>query len=546
MKFEEFGLKPELLEQIKQIGFTSPTEIQEKCVPLILKGRDVVGHSQTGSGKTAAFALPIINLIEQGKNLQVLVLAPTRELAQQVKETFESFSEKLGFRTTSIYGGVGFGAQVSGVQRSEIIVATPGRLIDHLDRGTINLRNIKFVVLDEVDRMLDIGFEKDVNKILSKVPKERQTVMFSATMPIAAKKIAQTYLNNPINIQAETKVDTSLLNQIAYHVPKEKRFSLLLHLIKEKNGTALVFCRTKRDVDKVTKNLRKQGLSVAGVHGDITQTQRQYAVKNFKDNKLDVLIATDVASRGLDIKNVTHVYNYEIPDEVDDYTHRIGRTARAGKSGTAITFVTERDKRTFSFITRVHEIKIEPTPDFPQVSFLKSEPERDRQGFGRGRSFSDDKPRFDRTEKSFGRSKPRFNKERTFSDDKPRFDRTKKSFGRSKPGFNKERTFSDDKPSQYSKRPSRPFKTNTRNANFDYLNKESKPRTAYASKGKFGQNKERYTPKTDGEITDYKKKFGPKTSSFKTKSKDSKPRSTAKKTDEKFWKTKRYGKKSTR
>ncbi|MDD3084030.1 MAG: DEAD/DEAH box helicase [Candidatus ainarchaeum sp.] len=373
MKFEEFSLKKEILEQVEQLGFFEATPIQKKCIPAILQGKDVVGQSLTGSGKTAAFGLPIINQLEKGKNGQLLVLTPTRELAQQVKEAIDSFGKILGIRAVSIYGGVGFGTQIRGIQNSEIIVATPGRLIDHLNRRSFNLKNVRFVVLDEVDRMLDIGFEKDVNEILRQVPKERQTVMFSATMPMAAKKIAHKYLNNPIHLQAELKVDTSLLKQIVYNVPRERRFSLLTYLLKEKKGTALVFCRTKRDVDKIAKNLRKHGLIIGSVHGDITQNQRQRAVTDFKENKLDALIATDVASRGLDIKNVTHVYNYEVPSESDDYIHRIGRTARAGKKGDAITFVTERDKRMFNEIKRTNQITVEELPDFPQIIFEKTQ-----------------------------------------------------------------------------------------------------------------------------------------------------------------------------
>jgi ATP-dependent RNA helicase DeaD len=501
MSFEKFGLKKELLEQLKEIDFLKATPIQEKCIPKILQGKDIVGQALTGSGKTAAFALPIINNVEKGKIGQALILTPTRELAEQVKDAFDQFGRKIGVRAASVYGGVGFGSQISNIRQSEIIVATPGRLIDHLNRKSFDLRNVKYVVLDEVDRMLDIGFEKDVNIILQHVPKEKQTIMFSATMPTAAKKIANKYLNNPFHVQVELKVDTSLLAQIAYKVPKEKRFSLLLHLLKEKKGTSLVFCRTKRDVDKIAKNLRKNGLSIAAAHGDITQKQRQSAVNAFKENKLDALIATDVASRGLDIKNVTHVYNYEIPSESDDYTHRIGRTARAGKKGDAITFVTEKDGRMFREILREHNVKIEELPEFPQVTFIRIE-ERDNFSTKRNgrrnsekrsnrRNFSDDN--FDK--------RPSWKNKSSKTDDRPswkkksfsenEFDKRpswkskfgeKKSFskdGGKKPGFNKSKlgkskSFSEN---DFDKRPS-------------WKNKSSKDNEKPHWKKKFGDNKD--------------------------------------------------------
>ncbi len=504
MKFEEFGFKKEVLKQVKQIGFTETTLIQEKCIPPILKGRDVIGQSLTGSGKTAAFGLPIINQVEKGKNIQAIILTPTRELAEQVKEAINSFGRILGVRATSIYGGASFNYQVNSVKSAEIVVATPGRLIDHLDRRSFNLNNVRFVVLDEVDRMLDIGFEKDVNKILGQIPKERQTTMFSATMPVAAKKIAQKYLINPIHIQGDLKLDTSFLKQVAYKVPKERRFSLLLHLLKEKKGTAIVFCRTKRDVDKVAKNLRKNGLSVAGIHGDITQRQRQFAVNDLKENKLDALIATDVASRGLDIKNVTHVYNYEIPSESDDYTHRVGRTARAGKKGDAITFVTEQDTKLFYEIIKTNHIIIEELPEFENVAFFKTEQHgqfhsNERRGsFGRSSSNKRNEQRFGRKETSYGRKNENgFGKETSFGRNERSYGRRNPNNGRTERSFGKETSFgrrSDERTQR------NPITHNSRNANFDYLSNETSKK-----QNSFTQNKQSFNKKPNFEKNDSNK-----------------------------------------
>jgi ATP-dependent RNA helicase DeaD len=370
--FEDFKLNKDLLRAIKEMGFSTPTKIQEKTIPLLLQGKDVVGHSQTGSGKTAAFALPIIEKIIVGQGARALVLTPTRELAVQVKEEIEKMSKYSNIKSVVVHGGVGYTYQTEGAKNSEIIIATPGRLIDHLERRTISLNKIEFVVLDEADRMLDMGFEKSVTRILAGVPKQKQVIMFSATMPIAAQRMIKKYMKSPVYVETEKQIHVDLLKHSVYKINREHKFSLLIHLLKNANGTAIVFCRTKRETDKIAKNLRKQGLKVRPVHGDLTQNKRQYAVNEFKEGKIDTLVATDVAARGLHIHGVSHVYNYDVPDNADDYTHRIGRTARAGMKGDAVTILCDRDNDLFRNLIKAGlKIQEKPLPEFEKVILVK-------------------------------------------------------------------------------------------------------------------------------------------------------------------------------
>jgi len=359
MGFTKLKVHDKLVQGLKLMGITDPTGIQERAIPEIKAGKDLVGQSLTGSGKTAAFGLPILEKIVPGNGIQALVLTPTRELCQQVKESLETISRFLPINITAIYGGVGFFEQVEGLKVAEIVVATPGRLLDHLGRRNLKLSGIKYVVLDEADRMFDMGFEEDVSKILSQTPHSRQTILFSATMPKAAQNVIKKYLKNPVHVQEKLHVDKSLLKQAFYTVHRDQKFPLLAHLLKAgKVTTAIVFCGTKRGVDKIARDLNRQKLNVMPVHGDLAQTKRQLAVKLFKAGKIDVLVATDVAARGLDIKDVTHIYNYDVPKTPEDYTHRIGRTARAGKKGEAITFVSERDYENFDRILRQKKFDI--------------------------------------------------------------------------------------------------------------------------------------------------------------------------------------------
>jgi ATP-dependent RNA helicase DeaD len=373
MSFHKLGLDEKLVDEIHQMGFEHPTPIQESCIPLILDGKDIIGQSLTGSGKTAAFGLPLLHKVSFGQGVQALILTPTRELTHQVKEHLETIGKKMKLNIVCVYGGVGIDRQIRSLRSAEIVVATPGRLLDHMQRGTIDLRKIKYLVLDEADRMLDMGFQKDIERILSKTPKDRQTILFSATFPPLARKIAQRYLINPEHIKEQEHVDAGLLSHKFFQIGREGKFSLLVHLLNKARGTSLVFCRTKREVDKIAKNLRKQRFEALAIHGDIPQNKRLRAVEAFREGQVDVLVATDVAARGIDIKGISHVYNYDVPDDAEDYTHRVGRTARAGKKGEAITILTKRDEEKFWHISQKIEILEERLPDFEQVQLIARE-----------------------------------------------------------------------------------------------------------------------------------------------------------------------------
>lgn len=372
MKFEDLGIDPIILRRIKKEGFQKPTEIQEKCIPAIKKGKDIVGQSVTGSGKTVAFGIPLIEKTFSKKGIQSLVLTPTRELCMQVKEVFDDFGKEKGLRTTAIYGGVDIRKQIHDLKTSELVVATPGRLLDHLNRNSINLNSVKYLVLDEVDRMFDMGFRDDVDKIISKVPKNRQTLLFSATIPNNVQSVVKKYLKSPLILKAQIKIDKSKLNQVYYDVGRRRKFSLLMHLLNKKtDGLSLIFCGTRREVDHLTANLKQNGIHAMAIHGGLTQNKRIHALDSLKKEKIQILVATDVAARGLDIKNVTQVYNYDVPKTSEDYIHRIGRTARAGKNGEAITILCERDYDNFRNVLSDKKLEIKSTgvPKVPSIRF---------------------------------------------------------------------------------------------------------------------------------------------------------------------------------
>ncbi|KAA0005861.1 MAG: DEAD/DEAH box helicase [Thermoplasmata archaeon] len=375
MSFEKLDINKKLLSKIKEFGFEDLTSIQRKCIPEILNGRDVVGQAETGSGKTLAFVLPILNSVKPDEKLQVLVLTPTRELCVQVNSVFKDFGRDLHVKVTSVFGGVNIDPQIQDVSRSHVVVATPGRLLDHIARGTINLKNIRVLVLDETDKMLEMGFIDDVEKIISYLPRDRQTLMFSATVSDDVHRIARKHLKKPSVVKTKSFVDTNRLNQRYYDIYKQNdKFSLLLHLLKNStSGLAIVFCGTRRETDIVAKNLRKHGVNVSAIHGGMTQSKRLRSLNRLKTQETDVLVATDVAARGLDIKNVTHVYNYDVPKTSKDYVHRIGRTARAGENGDAVTLLTRRDHDNFRRIQSNKELRIELAdfPKFKKVPFFR-------------------------------------------------------------------------------------------------------------------------------------------------------------------------------
>jgi len=375
MNFKNININTRLKNKLNEVGFNDLTSIQEKCIPEILNGKDVVGQAETGSGKTLAFCLPILNMIKPENGLQVLVLTPTRELCIQVTGVFRDFGRNLGIKAIDIYGGVNIGPQIKGIKDSNIVVATPGRLLDHIGRRTIDLRNVRFLILDETDKMLEMGFIEDVEKIIYNLPRERQTLMFSATVSQDVYRIARKHLKNPEMFRTKQFVDTNKLNQKYYDIYNQNdKFSLLVHLLKNSTtGLAIVFCATRKETDIVAKNLRKQGINASEIHGGMGQNKRLKSLDRLKRQEIDVLVATDVAARGLDIKDVSHVYNYDVPKTPKEYIHRIGRTARAGENGNAVTLLTSRDHDNFRRVQSDGKLRIEQAdfPSFKKVSFFR-------------------------------------------------------------------------------------------------------------------------------------------------------------------------------
>lgn len=375
MNFKELNINSELQKKVAESGFTDLTTIQEKCIPEIIKEKDLVGQAETGSGKTLAFCLPILDKIRPNDGVQTVVLTPTRELCVQVTNVFKEFGKALNITATSIYGGVGIEPQIKQIKRSQIIVGTPGRMLDHLRRRTMNLGGVRFLVLDETDRMLDMGFIDDVEKIINYIPKKRQTLMFSATIKKSMYGLMKRHLQHPLIIRTQSQVDESKLEQVYYDIyQKNDKFSILVHLLKNNtDGLAIVFCATRRECDIVSKNLRLQDIKASAIHGGMGQNKRMKSLNSLKDERADVLVATDVAARGLDIQNVTHIYHYDVPKTDTDYIHRIGRTARAGANGTAVTLLTRPDHDNFRRVQSNDELSIEreDIPKFKKVSFLR-------------------------------------------------------------------------------------------------------------------------------------------------------------------------------
>jgi len=389
VKFEELGLGQETLEIIRESGFESPSEIQEKTIPLALSGRDVIGGAATGSGKTLAFASPIIEKVKSNGKVQALILTPTRELAEQVAEIIKKFSGKKDLKVLSVYGGVSIETQIRKLHHTDIVVGTPGRILDHLQRRTLRLSDVKFLVLDEVDRMFDMGFHRDVEKIISQCSAERQTMLFSATISADVDRMAKKYTQNAVEVSVKSHVDHSKLKQIYYDINGTvDKFSLLVHLLNNENGNlVMVFCSTRRNVDFVTYNLNNAGINAMAIHGGLSQNQRTNVLEQFHKTGLGVLVCTDVAARGLDIKGVSHVYNYDLPPTSTEYIHRIGRTARAGASGIAINLLTNRDYDNFNNILMDRNLFISPQT-LPEFKRLQIEmPTSSGRGFGDRRNF---------------------------------------------------------------------------------------------------------------------------------------------------------------
>jgi ATP-dependent RNA helicase RhlE len=393
--FKSLGLADELLAALRDENYAAPTPIQAEAIPMILEGADLLGIAQTGTGKTAAFALPILHRLSQTRrpaprnSCRVLVLAPTRELAAQIAESFETYGRYLGVKVATIFGGVSPRAQRHALHRGiDILVATPGRLIDHMTAGDAKLEQTEILVLDEADQMLDLGFVHDLRRIAAQLPKTRQTLFFSATMPDAVDRLAATFLNQPKRVSV-TPVGTTAtrVNQRVIHVAQTRKRDCLARLLAHSSGArTLVFTRTKRGADRVAKHLAADGLEVAAIHGNKSQNQRERVLKAFRDGDLEILVATDIAARGIDIDNIAQVINYELPDVPEAYVHRIGRTARAGASGRATTLCSEGERKQLRDIEKLTRQRIQsetfeggagsPKPAQPAADAPTSRPKR--------------------------------------------------------------------------------------------------------------------------------------------------------------------------
>lgn len=366
--FSSLGLAPRLLERLEALGFKHPTPIQHKTIPLGVEGQDVIGIAQTGTGKTLAFALPMLQRIARTKSFG-LVLLPTRELAVQVHETFQKIAASFGLRTAMVIGGASMNMQAKQLKENpHVIIATPGRLIDHMNQKRVQLKHIGILVLDEADRMLDMGFAPQINRLLQEMPSERQTLLFSATMPSEIATIAQKYMKTPVRVEVSPQgTAAQTIEQEVYFVGKPEKPSLLQHILKEHRGSVLVFSRTKHGATKLARIVRSFGESATEIHSNRSQNQRQHALNGFASGQYRVLIATDIAARGIDVKNIALVVNYDLPDQTEDYVHRIGRTGRAGATGKAISFACPDQKRDVVSIERLIKKPL-PKKSTPQLA----------------------------------------------------------------------------------------------------------------------------------------------------------------------------------
>lgn len=377
MKFSELELIEPLLNAVKEMKYDIPSPIQEQAIPAIISGRDIFGCAKTGTGKTAAFALPILQKFylrdeseKYPRTIKALILTPTRELAIQINETFEAMNPQVNLKSAVIFGGVRQGSQVTKINRGiDVLIATPGRLIDLYNQGLVDLKHVEYLVLDEVDRMLDMGFIKDIRKILRFIPRRHQTMLFSATLPDEIKHLVSVLLNDPLKIMISSgNVTVEKINQSLYFVDKVNKAKLLIKLLENPQiYNAIVFVRTKRNVDTLCKKLIKAQITCEGIHGDKSQNARVRALNNFKNDKVRVLVASDIAARGIDIDELTHVINFDLPDQAENYVHRIGRTARAGASGEAITFCSFQEKALLKDIQKFinQDILVVDNPYYP-------------------------------------------------------------------------------------------------------------------------------------------------------------------------------------
>lgn len=374
LSFESFGFAEGILQGLQEAGFKVPSPIQQEVIPHILAGRDLIGQAQTGTGKTGAFGLPALHLLHQNPGSQMLVMTPTRELAKQVSDELYRFSRHLGIKTATICGGKSFKGQIESFQNKvQVLVATPGRLLDLLESQQLPQFNPAIVVLDEADEMLDMGFLEDIQLIFNFLPKKRQTLLFSATMPFAIQQLGEKILNHPLLVKATQKQTVNQdIEQFYYMIREEERDHAIIRLIDyEDPEKAIIFCRTKRDVDRLSQFLVSAGYVASGLHGDMEQSQREEVIRNFRSTRLRFLVATDVAARGLSVSNVSHVFNYHLPFDPNNYVHRIGRTGRAGNKGVASTFLTSRERVNFQRFEKVLGTKIQQK-EIPSLNEVKN------------------------------------------------------------------------------------------------------------------------------------------------------------------------------
>ena len=382
--FLDLNLNKKIQQAISEMGFEEPSPIQVQCIPQVLAGHDVIGQAQTGTGKTAAFGIPLVEMVSpMSKHVQALVLTPTRELAIQVAGELRKIAKYNKVRTLPIYGGQAIVSQIRALQQGvQVVIGTPGRVLDHLRRGTLKLDKLHTVVLDEADEMLDMGFIEDIESIFQTMPEGRQTLLFSATMPPEVKRLSVRYMKEPVNVSINRgEVTVPLIEQVYYKVLERTKLESLCRIVdSEEVELGIIFCRTKRGVDELTEALMSRGYLADGLHGDLSQTQRDRVMRKFRTNDVQLLVATDVAARGIDVENVTHVINYDIPQDPESYVHRIGRTGRAGKHGLALTLVTPAEFKLLKIIERETRAKLVPrdVPSLADVAERQTEMWRDR------------------------------------------------------------------------------------------------------------------------------------------------------------------------
>ena len=396
MRFEELGIITPILKALREENYAEPTSIQEKAIPLILNRKDVLGSAQTGTGKTAAFAIPILQHLfvdhqqnNSSRKIKALIITPTRELAIQIGESYTTYGKFTGIKNTVIFGGVNQGVQTDALRRGiDVLVATPGRLLDLIDQGFIQLKHIEYFVLDEADRMLDMGFIHDIRKIIAQLPTVRQSLFFSATMPKNIVELSRKILKDPVKVEVSPVSSTAeTIQQYLYYTNKSNKKDLLFHILKDQNiEQVLLFSRTKHGADKIARNLKKQKIKTAAIHGDKAQNQRQKVLSQFKAGKIRVLVATDIAARGIDIDKLRHVINYDIPNIAETYVHRIGRSGRAGEEGTAISLCEPEENAFIKDIERLINQKINlvdenpfPQTEKPMTESEKKEWEKEKQ-----------------------------------------------------------------------------------------------------------------------------------------------------------------------